>query len=113
MVGDTTLEDVLGYIGQISLDSELNQPFYEIVDFSEVGNLGFGYYESSRLMSEYAALGKKKGYQGTLFISGTSYGEAISKMFVTISDFNGINTRVVQTLEEAEILIEHLLDQTA
>tara|TARA_B110000305_G_C19401628_1_gene620481 strand:- start:324 stop:728 length:405 start_codon:yes stop_codon:yes gene_type:complete len=109
MLGESTLEEVLLYISEISVDPELNQPFYEIVDFSEMDELGFGYYEGNHLMDKYKELGKKKGYIGTIFISGNAYGDALSKMFKTTAGFKGISIRVVHSLAEAEVLVDHLI----
>ena len=109
MLGVSTLEEVLLYIDEISIDPELNEPFYEIVDFSEMDELGFGYHEGNYLMDKYKELGRKKGYTGTIFISGNTYGDALSKMFKTTAGFKGISIRVVHSLAEAEVLVNHLI----
>ncbi len=104
------MEEVIDYIRDLEADDDFNQPFYEIVDFTEVKALDFGYYESNGLFGKYKALAISKGYLGTIFVTGTVYGQAVSKMFKTAGHFKGINIRVVQTLEEAVLLIDHLVN---
>lgn len=107
MLEKGTLDEVLEYVDEIADDPDLDDPFFEIVDFSKVDNLDFGYYQSDYLMSKYTELGKNKGYLGTIFISGGEYGQALANMFATTGGFKGLDLRIVQSLEEAELLIEN------
>lgn len=107
MLETGTLDEVLAYVNEIANDPDLDAPFFEIVDFSKVNNLDFGYYQSDYLLSKYTRLGENKGYLGSIFISGGEYGQAIANMFATAGDFKGLHLRIVQSLEEAELLIEN------
>jgi hypothetical protein len=112
MLDEGTMDEVLDYIHDLEVDDDFNKPFYEIVDFTDVKVLDFGYYESNRLLGKYKALALNKGYLGTIFVTGNVYGQAISKMFKTAGHFKGINIRVVQRLDEAVLLIDHLINNS-
>lgn len=105
MVGTGTLEDIRNYIADITSDPELDEPFFEIVDFTQVENLEFGYYQSEEMMNQYLFLAKNKGYKGTIFITGSEYGQGIANMFTAAGTFKGLDLSVVNNLEEAELLI--------
>ncbi len=113
MLGQGTMEEVTDYLRKLEADSDLNQPFYEIVDFTDVNALDFGYYDSNDLFGKYKALALSKGYLGSIFVTGTVYGQAVSKMFKTAGQFKGINIRVVQTFDEAVVLIDHLFSENS
>lgn len=53
MLGEGTMDEVFDYIHNLEVDDDFNEPFYEIVDFTEVKALDFGYYESNRLLGKY------------------------------------------------------------
>ena len=107
MIGTGTLEDVRNYIAEITRDPDLDEPFFEIVDFTQVKNLEFGYYQSEEMMNQYLTLAENKGYIGTIFITGSEYGQGVANMFTAAGTFKGLDLRVVSSLEEAELLIAH------
>jgi hypothetical protein len=110
-MGKGTLEETLQYVSELAQDPDFDSPFYEIVDFTKVESLDFGYYQSDRLMGKYMELGKK-GYRGTVFISGSEYSKAMSKMYATVGDMKGLNLQVVETLAEAEkVIADYFSDQ--
>lgn len=110
MLGTGTLEDISNYIAEITGDPDLDEPFFEIVDFTQVENLDFGYYQSEEMMNQYVSLAENKGYIGTIFITGSEYGQGVANMFTAAGTFKGLDLRVVSTLEEAELLIANYFD---
>ena len=110
MLGKGTLEDVSNYIAEITSDPDLDEPFFEIVDFTQVENLDFGYYQSEEMMNQYLALAENKGYKGTIFVTGNEFGQGVANMFTTAGTFKGLNLKVVSSLEEAELLIAEYFD---
>ena len=105
MMGIGTLDEVKNYLDDLAIDPDLDQPFFEIVDFTQVENLEFGYYQSEEMMNKYVSLAENKGYKGTIFITGSDYGQGIANMFSAAGTFKGLDLRVVSDLAEAEQVV--------
>lgn len=103
------LQQVLDYIDSLAADPDLDAPFIEIVDFSDTEELAFGYYDSQTLLQKYAALGRDKGYRGSIFVYGNDYTRGISRQFQTTAALNGVEITIATNLDEAKGVVAGLL----
>lgn len=96
-----TLTDVLTYIDKIINDQTINEPFFEIVDFSNTMNFDFGYYQSDELILKLKKLKSLNNYQGSLLITDRDYLRGMANIFQVIGEDKEINVKAVASLEEA------------
>jgi len=96
-----TLIDVLAYFDKIINDPEINNPFFEIVEFSEKTNFDFGYYQTDALMTKLNHLKSLNNYQGSLLITDKDYLRGMANIFKVVGEDNKINVKEFKSLEEA------------
>ncbi len=96
-----TLTDVLAYFDKIINDKYINEPFFEIVDFTDTTNFDFGYYQSDQLMLKIMQLKSLNNYQGSLLITDRDYLCGMGNIFQVKGESREINVKAVASLEEA------------
>ena len=96
-----TLNDVLTYIDNIINDQTINEPFFEIVDFSNTTDFDFGYYQSDELILKLKKLKSLNNYQGSLLITDRDYLRGMANIFQVIGEDKEINIKTFASLEEA------------
>ena len=96
-----TLTDALAYIDKIINDQLINEPFFEIVDFSNTTNFDFGYYQSDKLILKLKELKSLNNYQGSLLIVASDYLRGMANIFQVIGEDEGINVKTFVSLDEA------------
>jgi len=101
-----TLPEVLTYVDTILEDNRINNPFYEIVDFAEVENFEFGYYQSDSLYNKLVLLKERKNHLGTFFIASKNIAIGMSNIFRVIGEDKGMNIQTVNDMNEALQIIE-------
>ncbi len=100
-IGHIELTDILDYIDKLISDPLLNKPYVEIVDFSEINDFNFGYYESKWLIDKLKHLESLNNYQGTILIADRAFTHGMTNMFKVIGDGKAINIKIVSNLEDA------------
>lgn len=96
-----SLEKVAEYIETLVADSTINKPFYEIVDFSNISNFDFGYYESDILMDLIIKLSNDKQYIGSLLVANKDITKGMSNIFKVIGEDKGIEIKIFNTVNDA------------
>jgi len=99
--GQLTLAEVLSYFDKIINDTEIDSPFFEIVDFSNISKFDFGYYETNQLMAKLNHLKSINNYQGPLLIADNNYLLGMTNIFKTVGEDKDININIVKSLDEA------------
>jgi hypothetical protein len=100
-IGHIELTDILDYIDKLISDPLLNKPYVEIVDFSEINDFNFGYYESSWLIDKLKHLESLNNYEGTILIADRAFTPGMTNMFQVVGDSKAINIKIVSNLEDA------------
>lgn len=96
-----TLTDALSYFDNIINDPGVNNPFFEIVDFSNSTNFDFGYYQTDALMAKIKQLKSLNNYQGTLLIADSDYLRGMANIFKVSGEDKEINIKAFESQEEA------------
>ena len=96
-----TLQEVLSYVDLILLDTRIDKPFYELVDFSETKNFDFGYYESDQLFDKLVLLKEQKKHLGTIFVPFKELTKGMSNIFQVVGKDKGMNIQVFSSMDEA------------
>ncbi len=96
-----SLTDVLAYIDEIINDPEINNPFFEIFDFSNTTIIDFGYYQSDTLMAKLNHFKSLNNYQGSLLIIDSDYLYGIANIFKVVGEDKEITVKNFKNLDEA------------
>ena len=96
-----TLNDALVYFDKIINDPEINNPFFEIVEFSNNTNFDFGYYQTDDLMDKINYLKSLNNYQGSLLVTDKSYLRGMANIFKVVGEDSEINVKEFEKLDEA------------
>lgn len=100
-----SLEDVLEYTHSIEQDTQINKPFYEIVNFEKVTNYDFGYHESHEVINRFSVLKETKGYMGSLLVSPTPLTMGVSNMLHVMAEHVGL---VMESFEDMQSALDYL-----
>jgi len=104
-----SLFEVLAYMDSIIDDDRINQPFYELVDFSEIDKFDFGYYQSDQIYGKLKLLQTHKKYLGTCFVASHDLAKAMSNVFKVQGETNGMNMEVFNSVDDAAEYIKENL----
>ena len=96
-----SVKQVETYIDSIINDQEILQPFYEIVDFTEIKNYDFGYYQSESIINLLIKLKNKKPYLGTCLVADTDLSKGMSNIFRVIGEDKEIDIKVFNSLTDS------------
>lgn len=96
-----TLNDALAYFDKIINDPEINNPFFEIVEFSNNTIFDFGYYQTNTLMTKINHLKSLNNYQGSLLIAYKTYLHGMVNVFKVVGEDHEINVKAFGKLDEA------------
>lgn len=101
VTGIVTVDQVAEYVDAILSDERIKTPFYEIVDFAEVENFDFGYYQSDDLIDLIVKLKNEKQYLGSCLVANKDVTKGMSNIFKVIGEDKNLNVKVFSTLNEA------------
>jgi len=96
-----TLPEVLSFIDSVLKNDKINEPFYEVVDFSKIKSFDFGYSESDLLYDKLKLLVKYKNHLGTCFIASKDIAKGMSNIFRVIGEDKGMNIQIFKAMDEA------------
>jgi len=96
-----TLPEVLSFFESVLTDNNIKDPFYELVDFTEVESFDFGYSESNQMLDRKISLVKHKNHLGTCFIASKNIAKGMSNIFKVVGEDKGMNIQVFRTFDEA------------
>ena len=97
--------DISEYVQQILADSNIKTGFIDLVDFQEVNDFQFTYKEALNFPAIFNDLINKKGYKGTIILTGSNLQFGVARMWSMIMDEH-LNVHVVRSAEEAEKSID-------
>jgi len=98
---EITLQEVLSYVDTILEDTRIDKPFYELVDFTDIKNFDFGYYQSDQLYNKLALLKKHKKHLGTCFVASKNLTKGMSNMFKVVGEDKGMHIQIFSNMDEA------------
>ena len=101
ITGYVKLDEVYSYIDRVIEDDKIDKPFYEIVDFSNIENFDFGYYESNNFITKLKDMKDQKGCKGSILIADNDLTQGMSNMFQSIGECKGVKVYIVHSLDEA------------
>lgn len=96
-----TLDEALSHFDSLLSDININNPFYEIVNFSDVQNYDFGYYQSEQLMDKIIQLKNKKSYLGSCLVANKDIAKGMSNIFMVVGNQKSIDIQVFDTVEDS------------
>lgn len=101
-----TLAEVLSYVDEILADTRIDKPFYELVDFSEIKDFDFGYYQSDQLYNKLVLLKQQKQHMGTCFVASNDLTKGMSNIFKVVGQDKGMNIQIFANMDDALAYIE-------
>lgn len=107
MTNIITLQEVLSYVDDILEDNEIDKPFYELVDFEDIDDFDFGYYQSDQLYNKLMLLKKHKKHLGTCFVAAKDIAKGMSNIFKVTGEDKGMNIQVFDNMDDALKYIEN------
>jgi len=96
-----TLKEVLSYFDTIIEDARIDKPFYELVDFSEINNFDFGYYQTDQLYNKLAQLKEHKNLLGQCFVASKDLAKGMSNIFSVVGESKGMNIKIFNNMNDA------------
>jgi len=99
--------DVLTYIDDVINNPEINEPFLEIVEFKNISNFDFGYYQSGSILSKLKCLANLNNYQGSILVVNSDLLKGMSNIFKVKGETQEVNVVPVTSFDEALRYVEN------
>ena len=99
--GEIRLDEVLDYLDRVINDQFVVGEFFEIVDFSQVKDFDFGYYQSIELMAKLAQLSEQKSYLGSLLVADRDLVRGMTNIFRVVGESAEVNVLVFDSVARA------------
>ena len=96
-----SVEQVKQYIKSIISDPKITQPFYEVVDFTEIKNYDFGYFQSEAIIALLIKLKNSKPYLGSCLVVSNDVSKGMSNIFRVIGEEKKIDIRIFNSITES------------
>ena len=96
-----TLQEVISYVDSILEDNKINKPFYELVDFADIDDFDFGYYQSDQLYNKLILLKEHKQHLGTCFVASKDIAKGMSNIFKVAGEQRGMNIQIFNKMDDA------------
>lgn len=99
--GKVTLDDIKMYSEKLFRDESITGPFLEVVNFKQVDEFAFGYYEAGELLALFEKLISSKGYKGACLVVERDVEKSIANIIREAAKELNIIIRTFRTIEDA------------
>jgi len=101
-----SMQQVSEYINNLINNETIEDSFYELVDFTNIDNFDFGYYQTNELVDLFIKLQKHKKYLGTCVVVNSDIAKGMSHMFNIVWENKGLTLKAFNSRDDAINFIE-------